>query len=120
MRFTVGAVELFTRERSAVVGQVTAVVAEEVLFPVFGSFVLDAVAVFTRFVEQKDGVFWSCTVIVRVTGTFGASVPMLQETCCPAIEQPGEAMMVSPFGTVSVRETFWAAFTVEVFWRESV
>ena len=118
--FAVGRVELFTRERSAVVGQVTAVVAEEVLFPMFGSFVLETVAVFTRFVEQKEGLFWSCTVIVRVTATFGASVPMLQETCCPVIKQPGAAMMVSPFGTVSARETFWALFVVEVFVRVRV
>ena len=120
MRFTVGAVELFTRERSAVVGQVTAVVAEEVLFPVFGSFVLETVAELRILVEQKDGLFWSCTVIVRVTEEFALSVPMGQLTCCPVIVQPGAERMVSPFGTVSVRETFWAVFAVEVFVSVSV
>ena len=79
--FTVGAVELFTRERSAFVGQVTEVVAEEELFPAFGSLVLVTVPVFTRFVEQRFWLFWSCTVIVRLMETFGARVPMGQFTC---------------------------------------
>src|SRR3989344_5510006 len=118
--FTVGAVELFTRERSAVIGQVTAVVAEEVLFPAFGSFVLDAVAELRILVEQKEGLFWSCTTMEREMEEFALIVPMLQETCCPVIVQPGAERMVSPFGTVSVRETFWAALIAEVFWRESV
>src|SRR3989344_4964609 len=118
--FTVGAVEVLRRERSAVVGQVTAVVAKEVLFPVFGSFVLETVAELRILVKQKDGLFWSCTVIVRVMEEFALSVPMGQLTCCPVIVQPGAERMVSPFGTVSVRETFWAALIAEVFWRESV
>ena len=90
------------------------------MLALFGSFVLETVAELRILVEQKDGLFWSCTVIVRVMETFGARVPMGQETCCPVIVQPGAERMVSPFGTVSVRETFWAALIVEVFVRVSV
>ena len=113
--FTVGAVEVLRRERSAVVGQVTAVVAEEVLFPLFGSFVLETVAELRILVKQKDGLFWSCTVIVRVMEEFALSVPMGQLTCCPVIVQFGAARIVREEGTVSVTITFVAAVVVDVF-----
>src|SRR3990167_5454912 len=115
--FTVGAVELFTRERSAVVGQVTAVVAKEVLFPVFGSFVLETVAELRILVEQKDGLFWSCTTMERVTEEFALSVPMGQLTCCPVIVQFGAARIVREEGMVSVITAFCAAVVVLRFVR---
>ena len=89
----------------------------EELLPEFGSLVLETVAVFRMFVEQKAMLVWSCTVIVRLTDALAFTVPILQETCCPVIVQFGAARIVREEGTVSVMLTFCAAVVVEVFVR---
>src|SRR3990167_9892642 len=109
---------VFVSERSAFcTGKTTGVVTPEVLFPVFGSFVLVTVAVFRILVEQKDGLFWSCTTMERVVEEFALSVPMLQETCCPVIVQFGAARIVREERMVSMITAFCAAVVVEVFVR---
>ena len=96
-------------------GQTTGVVTPEVLFPVFGSFVLETVAELRILVEQKDGLFWSCTTMERVVEELALSVPMLQLTCCPVIVQLGAARIVREEGIVSVITAFCAAVVVEGF-----
>src|SRR3990167_714466 len=109
---------VFVSERSAFcTGQTTGVVTPEVLFPVFGSFVLVTVAVFRIFVEQRFWLFCTCTTLERVTTEFALSVPMLQLTCCPVIVQFGAARIVREEGMVSVITAFCAAVVVEGFVR---
>src|SRR3989344_3428367 len=113
--FTLGMVEVFASERSAVVGQLTGTETEEVLFTVLGSLELVAEAEFTKLAEQRAGLFGTCTVIVRLTGVFALSVPMLQVTCCPVIVQFGAAVIVKLEGTVAVSTAFCEVFDVELF-----
>ena len=87
----------------------------ELLLLVIESLELVTIAVFKMFVEQKDWLFTTCTVIVRVIEELGARVPMLQETCCPETVQPGAETKMSPAGRESVRETFCAVAVVELF-----
>src|SRR3989344_3915906 len=104
--FPLGMVEVFARERSAVVGQLTGTETEELLFTVLGSLELVAEAEFTKLVEQRAALFGTCTVIVRLMETIGPRVPTGQFTCCPATVHPGAETTVRLAGIVSAIDVF--------------